>query len=94
MFIWSDKTENEILQGAKRSYAFLEEDHERLGIPNPALTLKEPLDAFDAALSRSKDPDSGMASTVSKKAAKKAMKDAFRAYGNEYLAYNRLVTAW
>jgi hypothetical protein len=29
-----------LLTGAKNSYAFLEANYERLGLPNPALTLK------------------------------------------------------
>jgi hypothetical protein len=59
MFDFMYISAEELLAGAKLSYAFLEANHERLGIPNPALTLKAPLDEFDAALSAARDTAMG-----------------------------------
>jgi hypothetical protein len=92
MFDYFKLTEEELLQGAKRTYEFLDENHERLGLPSPALTLREPLDEFETALAAAKDKNTGVAATVRKDAAKETMMGAFRDYGNENLAYNRGVT--
>jgi hypothetical protein len=82
-----------LLTGAKNSYAFLEANCERLGIPNPALTLRAPLEEFETALAAAKDKNTGLAATVRKDAAQKELVDKFNAYGHEHLAYNPNVTA-
>jgi hypothetical protein len=82
-----------LLRGAKRSYEFLDVNHERLGLPDPALTLKAPLDEFDSAFEAAEDKETGVSATVRKNIAEEAVIDAFRDYGNRNLAHNPNVTA-
>jgi hypothetical protein len=92
MFVWFKESAETIRQGAKSSYAFLAANYERLGIPNPALTLKDPLDEFDTALTAAEDKNTGEAATIRKNKAETALKDAFKSYGNEYIKYNHRVS--
>jgi hypothetical protein len=92
MFEFLNKGAEEKLLGGKNSYAYLAANYERLGIPNPALTLKAPLEEFDAAYAAAKDKNTGKAATVRKEAAEKAFNKAFRDYGNQHMAYNPVVT--
>jgi hypothetical protein len=82
-----------LLSGAKRSYAFLEANYGRLGLPNPALTLRAPLEEFDSAFKAAEDKETGVTATVRKNIAEEAVIDAFRNYGNRNLAHNPDVTA-
>jgi hypothetical protein len=82
----------EKLQSAKRSYGFLKANFTRLGIPDPALTLRAPMDEFEDALNAAEDKNTGEAATIRKDAAEAAFDKAFRNFGNEYLEYNHLVT--
>jgi hypothetical protein len=92
MFEFLEKSAEEKLEGGKQAYTYLHGNYGRMGVPDPALTLKAPLDEFDAALPAAKDKNTGLAATVRKEAAEKAFEKAFRDYGNEHMEYNPLVT--
>jgi hypothetical protein len=92
MFIYFKLAELLMLDWAQRTYAYLRGNFTRLEVPDPALTLKVPIEAFAAALAKARDPDTGKVSTLLKNEAKETMIDALRTYANRYLIHNPNVT--
>jgi hypothetical protein len=92
MFNFLTGTDDVLLWGALTAYAYLRGCFTRLGVPDPALTLKALLDAFQAALAATKEPDSGETTTLRKNKARKVLVDGLRDYANRYLIHNPNVT--
>jgi hypothetical protein len=92
MFEFLTTNEEDLRQGANGVYVHLEENWERLGVPHPAEALKTPKENYDAALTAAQDPNRNRSQVMDKKRAKKPVKDAYRAYANEYLIHNHRLT--
>jgi hypothetical protein len=75
---------------ANEVYDFLDANHVRLGIPSPKKTIFAPLTAFNTA-SDAMQVGGGAAAAV-RRAARKTLEKAFRAYGYEHLFHNPRLT--
>jgi hypothetical protein len=75
---------------ANETYDFLDANHRRLGIPNPKKAIFAPLRAFNAACDAMKV--GGAATAAVRRAARKTLEKAFRAYGYEHLFHNPRLT--
>jgi hypothetical protein len=77
-----EKAEDKLVAG-RNSYGYMRANSTRMGIPDPSLTLRAPMDEFDDALAAAKDENTGKAATVRKDLADKAFDKAFRNYGTK-----------
>jgi hypothetical protein len=91
MFEYFKGPQENLRKGALKTLAYLTVNWTRLGVPDPALTLKGPIEAFDTALTAAQDTNTGEEATAHKNRMKKAMVDALRDYANRYLIHNPLV---
>jgi hypothetical protein len=85
-------SDEKLRQGCNKDYDYLRGAYTRLGIPDPAIDLKEPKEAFDAALTAAQAPNHTKADTLHKRRTKKVVKDAYRKYANENLVHNPKLT--
>jgi hypothetical protein len=92
MFEYLNGSDENLRKGAKKTLAYLTGNFARMGCPDPALKLKVPIEAFDAALTAAQDTSTGQEATALKNDTKTTMIDALREYANQNLVYNPKVT--
>jgi hypothetical protein len=71
---------------------YLEENHERLGSPNPDLTLNPLRNTYNDAYAATKAPDPTKSAVPLRKAAREALTKELNKYGKEYLFNNHRLT--
>jgi hypothetical protein len=93
MFNYFHKTDEALRQGANNTYAYARGNFPRLGIPDPATELKEPVESFDAALTKAKNKDHRRSDVLLKDQTKATLVDKLGAWGEEYIFHNHNLTA-
>jgi hypothetical protein len=85
-------SEDEFHDKVNSDYIFLRENYPRLGIPDPALTLKAPLDDYNPKYVAAKAPDRPITAVKLRQEARDKVRKAFNKYGKEHLFYNSNLT--
>jgi hypothetical protein len=86
------KNDAEFLSWAKNLYNVAITNYTKWAIPSPQLSLKQPLDNFEAAFEKIQEPNSGKVDMERKKETRKICEKAFRVYVSAYLQPNPTVT--
>jgi hypothetical protein len=92
-FDFIDGPEDGFHQGANDVYGHAKTSCVRLGVPDPDLTVKAPLDTYNDAYIAAKSPDRTKSAPRTRQAAKIVLKPILINYGKEYLFNNHKVTA-
>jgi hypothetical protein len=91
MFNFFRLSYDEFGYAANDTYAFLDANYGRLGMPSPKKAIFAPLTAFNNACDAVKA--GGAATSAERREARKTLEKAFRGYGYEHLFHNPRLTA-